>query len=109
MDKVTQSNAAAAEESASASEELAGQAKQMTGVVRDLMEIVGNQEDALKEIANIVCGRMLRTAGGKYDNGLPMKCPIKADEQWQEFIASDGVIVVDAEGTPIGLRLRLEK
>jgi hypothetical protein len=52
---------------------------------------------------------MLRTAGGKYDNGLPMKCPIKADEQWQEFIASDGAIVVDAEETPIGLRLRLEK
>jgi methyl-accepting chemotaxis protein len=41
MDKVTQSNAAAAEESASASEELAAQATQMTGVVKELMALVG--------------------------------------------------------------------
>jgi methyl-accepting chemotaxis protein len=41
MDKVTQSNAAAAEESASASEELAAQATQMTGVVGGLMDLVG--------------------------------------------------------------------
>jgi len=41
MDKVTQSNAAAAEESASASEELAAQAQQMTGVVGELMAMVG--------------------------------------------------------------------
>ncbi|MDB5326774.1 MAG: methyl-accepting chemotaxis sensory transducer [Phycisphaerales bacterium] len=43
MDKVTQSNAAAAEESASASEELAAQATQMSGVVNDLMLLVGRQ------------------------------------------------------------------
>jgi methyl-accepting chemotaxis protein len=41
MDKVTQSNAAAAEESASASEELAAQAQQMAGVVKELMALVG--------------------------------------------------------------------
>ena len=41
MDKVTQSNAAAAEESASASEELAAQATQMNGVVSDLAQLVG--------------------------------------------------------------------
>ncbi|HEY0007901.1 MAG TPA: methyl-accepting chemotaxis protein [Tepidisphaeraceae bacterium] len=41
MDKVTQSNAAAAEESASASEELAAQATQMTSIVSDLMALVG--------------------------------------------------------------------
>jgi methyl-accepting chemotaxis protein len=41
MDKVTQSNAAAAEESASASEELASQAQQMTSVVRELLTLVG--------------------------------------------------------------------
>jgi methyl-accepting chemotaxis protein len=46
MDKVTQSNAAAAEESASASEELAAQATTMTGVVRDLMALVGTREAA---------------------------------------------------------------
>ncbi len=46
MDKVTQSNAAAAEESASASEELAAQAQQMTGAVQGLMALVGAREAA---------------------------------------------------------------
>jgi len=43
MDKVTQSNAAAAEESASASEELAAQATQLSGVVKDLLTLVGGK------------------------------------------------------------------
>ncbi|MGC4030960.1 MAG: methyl-accepting chemotaxis protein [Tepidisphaeraceae bacterium] len=43
MDKVTQSNAAAAEESASASEELAAQAAGMSGVVVELMALVGRK------------------------------------------------------------------
>ena len=47
MDKVTQSNAAAAEESASASEELASQASQMSGVVHELMLLVGRQSQAV--------------------------------------------------------------
>jgi methyl-accepting chemotaxis protein len=41
MDKVTQSNAANAEESASASEELSAQAEQMNGVVEELAAMVG--------------------------------------------------------------------
>ena len=41
MDKVTQSNAASAEESASASEELAAQAKQMNTIVNELSAMVG--------------------------------------------------------------------
>jgi len=41
MDKVTQSNAANAEESASASEELNAQAEQMNGVVSELSTLVG--------------------------------------------------------------------
>ncbi|MCC6239422.1 MAG: MCP four helix bundle domain-containing protein [Phycisphaerales bacterium] len=41
MDKVTQSNAANAEESASASEELAAQAEQMSGMVNELVALVG--------------------------------------------------------------------
>ncbi|WP_269466430.1 methyl-accepting chemotaxis protein [Anaerohalosphaera lusitana] len=41
MDKVTQQNAANAEESASASEELSAQAEQMTHVVQQLVELVG--------------------------------------------------------------------
>lgn len=41
MDKVTQSNAANAEESASASEELSAQAENMRTIVQDLMRLVG--------------------------------------------------------------------
>jgi methyl-accepting chemotaxis protein len=41
MDKVTQSNAANAEESASASEELSAQAEQMKSVVGELIALVG--------------------------------------------------------------------
>ena len=40
MDKVTQSNAASAEESAAASEELSAQAEQVSGVVRELVALV---------------------------------------------------------------------
>jgi methyl-accepting chemotaxis protein len=41
MDKVTQANAANAEESASASEELSAQAEQMNGIVEQLAALVG--------------------------------------------------------------------
>ncbi len=44
MDKVTQSNAAAAEESAAAAEELAGQAESLSGVVHELIRLVGVSE-----------------------------------------------------------------
>lgn len=41
MDKVTQQNAANAEESAAAAEELSSQAEQLNGVVRELVQLVG--------------------------------------------------------------------
>ncbi len=41
MDKVTQSNAATAEEAAAASEEMSAQAEQMNALVRDLIKLVG--------------------------------------------------------------------
>ncbi len=44
MDKVTQSNAANAEESAAAAEELTAQAETMNGFVEDLVRLVGNSE-----------------------------------------------------------------
>ncbi len=44
MDKVTQSNAANAEESAAASEEMNAQAEQMKGFVNELMSLVGGME-----------------------------------------------------------------
>jgi methyl-accepting chemotaxis protein len=46
MDKVTQSNAANAEESASASEELSAQAEQLRGMVGELVAIVGGAKAA---------------------------------------------------------------
>jgi methyl-accepting chemotaxis protein len=46
MDKVTQQNAANAEESAAASEELTAQAEQMNGVVRELLQLVGGATKA---------------------------------------------------------------
>jgi methyl-accepting chemotaxis protein len=45
MDKVTQANAANAEESASASEELSSQAETMNGVVNELAALVGGNTD----------------------------------------------------------------
>jgi len=60
MDKVTQQNAANAEESASASEELSAQAEQMNSAVNDLVAMVGG---------NAADGRFLglrkRLSGGK--------------------------------------------
>jgi methyl-accepting chemotaxis protein len=46
MDKVTQQNAANAEESASASEELSAQAEQMNQIVQDLVNLVGGNKKA---------------------------------------------------------------
>jgi methyl-accepting chemotaxis protein len=46
MDRVTQSNAASAEESASASEELHSQARELAGMVADLIGIVSGSADA---------------------------------------------------------------
>ncbi len=46
MDKVTQQNAANAEESASASEEMSAQAKQMKGMVNELTALVGGSGKA---------------------------------------------------------------
>jgi methyl-accepting chemotaxis protein len=48
VDKVTQQNAANAEESASASEELSAQAVQLQGMVGELVAIVGNSGKAQK-------------------------------------------------------------
>jgi methyl-accepting chemotaxis protein len=45
MDKVTQSNAAAAEESAAASEQLSAQSEQVRGIVQDLTKLVGLQHN----------------------------------------------------------------
>jgi len=63
MDKVTQSNAAAAEESASASEELSAQAEQMAGVVNELVALVSGT------------GRAPATAASSHRIATPRRSP----------------------------------
>ena len=63
MDKVTQSNAANAEESASASEELSAQAEEMNHVVLELVELVGGKTSGNKPRVR----RQVGKAGGSDD------------------------------------------
>ena len=65
-------------------------------------------EDAIKEIANMVCGRTLRSIEGNYDLKLPSAVPILTDEQWATFTTADDTVVLDAEGLPIALRLTVK-
>ncbi len=53
MDKVTQSNAANAEETAAAGEELASQAEQLNGVVQELISLVGGAGKRSKTIERV--------------------------------------------------------
>jgi len=58
MDKVTQQNAANAEESASASEEMNSQAEEMRSIVSDLVRVIGgNEEEGQKATASLQTGR----------------------------------------------------
>jgi len=66
MDKVTQSNAATAEESAAAAEELNAQAESMKQSVGELLELVGGQKG---DAANKPAPRTTRT------NGFPAAAP----------------------------------
>ena len=50
MNKVTQQNAANAEESASASEELSSQAQELNAMVEELMSIVGGRNGTGKQL-----------------------------------------------------------
>jgi hypothetical protein len=71
-------------------------------------------EDAIGEVANVVCGRLLRdVGGGKFRLGLPRATPILADDGWGPLTVrsgdptSVGSTIVDAEGYPVGLGLAL--
>ncbi|MBN1345094.1 MAG: CZB domain-containing protein [Phycisphaerae bacterium] len=57
MDKVTQSNAAGAEESASASEELSAQAENVRSMVNDLVAMVGGTVSSRKRATCAAAGR----------------------------------------------------
>ena len=53
MDKVTQQNAANAEESASSSEELSAQAEQMKSVVGDLVVLVSGRSKKAEQVSAV--------------------------------------------------------
>ena len=70
MDKITQGNAANAEESAAASEELSSQAESLARIVRDLATLVqGGGRNYLRDIA--VETPKLPLAHSTESNGLP--------------------------------------
>ncbi len=68
MDKVTQQNAANAEESASASEELSAQAEQMQTIVNELVRLIDGANAAVQSTA--AAGRTTGTAKAKAKLGL---------------------------------------
>ncbi len=65
--------------------------------------------DAIGEVVNVVCGRLLReVGGGRFSLGLPRAAPLSTDDGWGELTTPTGEsIVVDAEGIPVGLSLSL--
>lgn len=64
MDRVTQGNAANAEESASASEELSAQARELYDMVATLKRVVGGGRHSDNERATFVSASRLQTSGG---------------------------------------------
>ena len=79
MDKVTQQNAANAEESASASEELSSQAESMSDIVTDLMAIVGGATSRMKVSQSPSSGR--RHPAPKASH----RSPSTANTAWHEM------------------------
>ncbi len=68
-------------------------------------------DEAIGEVVNVTCGRMLREfGGGRFAMGLPWAAPVSADDGWVLLPMGPGMepaeqVVVDAEGIPVGLRL----
>jgi methyl-accepting chemotaxis protein len=89
MDKITQSNAANAEESASASEEMNAQAEQMKGVVQELVELVGGRGGRV-ESRQYGERRAEKTVGRKAATGIhkAIAAPVKRAKE-REVTAHD--------------------
>jgi len=81
MDKVTQQNAADAEESASAGEEMNAQAEQMKAIVNELVALVGGENRTVRqnkgavmiESSHVSQGRMYREKRGHLENAAEGK------------------------------------
>lgn len=93
MDKVTQANAANAEESASAAEELSGQAEQLQGAVNELIAMVsGTQKNApahapIKPRTTHAApkNRSLKAAKSAAAHAIPLDDTEKAEAHFAEF------------------------
>ena len=88
MDKVTQSNAANAEESASAAEELNAQAESMKDAVGDLLRLVDGQNAAgttnSQQPLRVASGKTTRNASGS--SGIPHPAPARTGRDKKSFI-----------------------
>ncbi len=90
MDKVTQSNAATAEESASASEEMSAQAQEMKAMVSELIALVGGSgHDAVHNHASAS-----HTPGARIHKALELATPAKRARRPSPAVAPS------AEATP---------
>jgi methyl-accepting chemotaxis protein len=83
MDKVTQGNAASAEESASAAEELSAQAESMKESVAELLKLVGSKGEApaAKPVASTGHLKQVHAAAPAAKSALKRPAPAKGDEK----------------------------
>jgi len=77
----------------------------------DDAEAADGAGDALKELANVVCGAVIHDTPGierdSVEMGLPDCRPLR-DDQWAEFLARPGTIAFDADGHVIAARFGFE-
>jgi len=90
MDKVTQSNAANAEESASASEEMNTQAEQMKTFVGDLVVLVGGSGNGARNEEYAITGDK-KAYGKKIGAGVQKVLPALANKTIGKGVAVHGV------------------
>jgi hypothetical protein len=67
--------------------------------------------DALKELANVVCGSVIHETPGIERNSIEMglpACRTLADTEWTDFLAHPGTSSFDADGCVIAARLEFE-
>lgn len=66
----------------------------------------GSAEDALGELLNIVCGRLVDTIpGGPFDFEPPVSVSIEGDAAWLKLCQMAQCQAFDAEGLPLGVAL----
>ncbi len=87
MDKVTQQNAANAEESASASEELSAQAEQMNAVVGELIALVGGAGSSGRRAGSSKSGSR---GSGSQQGGSQARNMGKSDQVFHQIARNEG-------------------